>query len=359
MALNKKVFKKKYKEIEDKASKGVLSEIERQKEEKGSTSRSVGEYKEAPGGGTPAAGGGRGAMHKDFRVVDSKEEADKIRQKEPNAKIRYNQPRTDDGQFTYNSANAKPLSTEKSRGYTKPPFLHGVDLTFMEEGAVFKLSDPNLTRIISSITLTADQLIDACKVYLKNEKGFAGLVGGAITKKGRTSQVEKVDQEGKVNKVDTSQLAQSTQQDLAKSAASVRKGPFTANVTAKQQKENAKKKKALAMQNIMKKQPQQQQPVTVGSNVSNQPQKSNVANTSKPQTNVKKDYLKENWSPQEAQNNPKQFLNDNVELIKAMTGLVPGMKASKAVSIVASGKVKNFEHFKKIVEKHKQKKQNV
>ena len=52
----------------------------------------IGEYQEAPGGGTPLAAG------------------QKAPSKEWVAENRKMQPRDENGQFTYNSANAKPLA---------------------------------------------------------------------------------------------------------------------------------------------------------------------------------------------------------------------------------------------------------
>lgn len=92
--------------------------------------KSIGTYQEAPGGGTAVDGGGRGAMKKNFKVVNSKEEADAIREENPKAVIRYNQPRDEDGRFTYNSANAKELVEGPSRGHTVPPFLRGVKIVY-------------------------------------------------------------------------------------------------------------------------------------------------------------------------------------------------------------------------------------
>ena len=143
----------------------------------------IGTYQEAPGGGTPASGGGRGAMKKNFKVVDSKEEADAIRKNDPDAKIRYNQPRDEDGQFTYNSANAKELVYGPSRGYTVPPFLRGVKLTYVEKGSTLKVKDPEdmrrMTYLLSTINMSPEDIIMKCREYVKEEKGFLGMGEGS------------------------------------------------------------------------------------------------------------------------------------------------------------------------------------
>lgn len=70
----------------------------------------IGTYMESTGGGTPLA---KGEKLKDH----------------PEAK-RVKQPRDEDGRFTYNSANAKPLKYGPSRGETVPPFLRGAKIVF-------------------------------------------------------------------------------------------------------------------------------------------------------------------------------------------------------------------------------------
>ena len=194
----------------DKMTKAIDAEAQKQ----GAQAR--GTYKEAPGGGTPAKGGGRGAMKGDFEVVDNKEEAEEIRKEDPNAVIRYNQPRDENGQFTYNSANNKEITTKYSRGHTLPPFLKGVNLTFIKKGSEFQYTDADgkIKRVISSIDMTEEELISACKKYLKTEGGFAAIVGTAITKHGRPSATAKQTPSGKIGDLDVSTLAQSTQNNL-------------------------------------------------------------------------------------------------------------------------------------------------
>lgn len=195
----------------DKMSEAIKSEINKQRSEQGQ--KGIGEYNEAPGGGTPVKGGGRGAMNGDFEVVNSKEEADKIRKEDPDAVIRYNQPRNEDGTFGHNSANGKPLSTKNSRGKHEPAFLNNVDLTFIKKGATFQYKNEagKLERVISSIDMTADELKAACSVYFKTEGGFLGVIGTAVTKKGSPNKVEKTGVTGKTGEKDTSEFAQSTQ----------------------------------------------------------------------------------------------------------------------------------------------------
>lgn len=217
--------------VKDNASKAVLDEIKRQKDESKAvgqnTSKNMGEFDEAPGGGTPKQeGGGRGSMKKNFVVAESPDDPKAIQAKENGEKVRYMQPRNEDGTFTYNSVNGKGLSTNKSRGTSDIPWLAGIDLTFMVKGAVFKTTDPELKRLMSSITLTEEEMHDAMAIYFSNKGGFAGIVGAVITKKGRESKAEKSGDYGKVSTADTSKMSENTQKSLEESSQKVEKGPF-------------------------------------------------------------------------------------------------------------------------------------
>lgn len=227
MEENKKTpYENAYSRIQDHSSKAVAAEVKRQRDKVGETKdgKTMGEYNEAPGGGTPAKGGGRGAMNKEFYVVNSKEEAKDIKKKDEDAVIRYNQPRKDDGTFTYNSANGKSLSTKTSRGSTPVPWLDGIDLTFLEKGSTFKYEykeneeQPNekdkVGRLISGITMTPDELMEAAKVLLNDKRGFAGIVGGMITKQGREAKYEKEAEFGKTGQRKAEEFGENTQKRL-------------------------------------------------------------------------------------------------------------------------------------------------
>lgn len=146
--------------------------------------KSIGTYSEAPGGGTAVDGGGRGAMKKNFKVVNSKEEADAIREENPKAVIRYNQPRDEDGRFTYNSANGKELVEGPSRGVTVPPFLRGAKMVFAtkKKGIVSGGTTWNF-----NIDMTAGELASKFKDILGAKKA----ADSVERKKGRKSNAEK------------------------------------------------------------------------------------------------------------------------------------------------------------------------
>lgn len=202
----------------DKMTKAIDAEIQKQ----GGKAR--GTYGENAGGGTPGTGG-RGGMHsdgsskaetRDFIVADSKDDPVAQKAKDAGIPVRYAQPRDENGQFTYNSANNRGLSTKYSRGHTLPPFLKGVDLTFIKKGSEFQYTDENgkLVRVIASIDMTPEEFKNACKKYLETEGGFAAIVGTAITKHGAPSKTAKTGIEGKVGDLDVSKLRESTQEKL-------------------------------------------------------------------------------------------------------------------------------------------------
>ena len=219
----------------DRMSEAIVSEVTKQRHEQGQ--KSFGEYEEAPGGGTPGKKGGRGSMGGDFEVVNSKEEAEAIKREDPDAVIRYNQPRDENGQFTYNSANGKGISTKNSRGHTPVPFLAGVDLTFIKKGSTFQyeeveikrdkdgnpikdekgneVTEERLVRVISSIDMTADELATACRKYFEHAGGFLGVIKTAVTKKGSPSKIEQTGVTGKTGEIDLPSKALSTQQAVA------------------------------------------------------------------------------------------------------------------------------------------------
>lgn len=161
--------------------------------------KKFGEYTESTGGGTPIP---KGKTKEDMEGKPGFH--------------RVEQPRDEEGKFTYNSANGKGLKYGPSRGETKPPFLDGIVLTCIEEGTTMKTEDQK--RILSTISMSVDQLIENCKHYLDDEKGFAGLIGGFITKKGRESKAEK-DNVGFTGKQDLSKAGETTKENVKNSQA--------------------------------------------------------------------------------------------------------------------------------------------
>ena len=191
----------------DKMTKAIDAEVEKQ------GGRARGTYGENAGGGTPGTGK-RGGMHsdkdssnkesRDFIVADNPDDPLAKKAKQQGIPVRYSQPRDENGQFTYNSANNRKLSTKYSRGHTLPPFLQGVELTFIKKGSEFQYTDTDgkIKRVIASIDMTPEELANACKKYFETEGGFAAIVGTAITKHGRPSNAAKSIPSGKLGDLD-------------------------------------------------------------------------------------------------------------------------------------------------------------
>ena len=211
----------------DKMRQAVKSEINKQRAAQGKRSMEESYFMSA-GGGTPAAGGGRGAMKGEFRLVSSKEKADEIKNQDPKAKVRVAQPKdADTGQFLPNEVADMEITTKFSRGKGTHSFLDGIDLSFIKKGAEFQYEEKDeqgnskLVRVISSIDLTADELRAATMKYLKDERGFAGIVGTAINKKGAPSKVAKEGVTGKIGDKDPERLTDSTKNKLDEASKNV------------------------------------------------------------------------------------------------------------------------------------------
>ncbi|MBR3208888.1 MAG: hypothetical protein IKF82_01325 [Bacilli bacterium] len=169
-------------------SKGIL----------GKASEKIGSYSEAPGGGTPLAKGEK---------APSKEWVDAHRKM---------QPRDEDGQFTYNSANGKGLKYGPSRGTTVPPFLKGIKLTYCAPGTKLKIEgDGGIKVKIMTIDMSVEEIVSSCKSYIESEEGFAGMgKGSSIDKMGRKSKAEKEAEAGQAGFVDTKTLSAGTQKKM-------------------------------------------------------------------------------------------------------------------------------------------------
>lgn len=178
-------------------SKGVLGE----------NATKLGHYSESTGGGVPLAKGEKLKDHPVHRVQ---------------------QPRDDEGKFTYNSVNGKELKYGPSRGTTTPPFLQGIKLTFFQPGTKLKLDGPDGIKVkIATIDMTVEEIVTACKHYMAEEGGFLGMgEGSSITKKGKKSVEEKEAAPGQIGYVDPKTLSESTQKQMADAQAKYQKPNF-------------------------------------------------------------------------------------------------------------------------------------
>lgn len=137
----------------------------------------IGTYTESTGGGTPLEKGEKLKDHPEAHRVQ--------------------QPRDEEGKFTYNSANAKELKYGPSRGTTIPPFLRGVSIDFaIKKGDV--VIDAEGKRWVSEINISAGELFNRLKNYIEG-KGFGGKLEGEMSRKrGRTSGQERSKIDAKV-----------------------------------------------------------------------------------------------------------------------------------------------------------------
>lgn len=129
----------------------------------------IGTYKESTGGGTPLKKGEKLRDHPEAHRVS--------------------QPRDEEGKFTYNAVNEKPLKYGPSRGVTIPPFLKGVKLTFaIKRDTVINYN--GLTHL-AGINMTAKEFINKFREF-DRKKGFGILTKEIVErKKGRKSAAEK------------------------------------------------------------------------------------------------------------------------------------------------------------------------
>jgi hypothetical protein len=259
----------------------------------------IGTYQEAPGGGTPL-GKGQKAPSKEW-VADH----------------RKMQPRDENGQFTYNSANAKKLEYGPSRGKTIPPFLRGVELTFAEKGQVLKTKDNEKWKYsISTIDMSVEEMVENCKNYIAGEGGFLGMgKGSTIDKKGRVSKAEKESGEGTVEgkKVDISKAGKSTQDAFAKATEEYGKNrkPIFATKEPKEVKEEEQASKVF------------------GEDLTSKEEETNDVEFNASEIGA---------NPQQQQ----EWLNKNKESIDKIKKAYPEITNAQIVSLVVSGKVKKL-----------------
>lgn len=272
----------------------------------------IGTFKESTGGGTP--------LKKGEKLKDH-----------PEAK-RVQQPRDENGQFTYNAANAKPLKYGPSRGDTIPPYLQGVDLS-----AIVKKTNAvvyNGLTYLAGMKMSAQQILNKFKEW--NSGNFKGMNKDLDRKKGRKTNLEK------------QAIAENKQGIAATKDQKTETTPQGQRITKMAKKEYMQKlgiaiksvKGKKVNKNVFKK-AQPTQPTTP----ENKP--------SQPEVPKQPEQEKGSFDSISAKNNPKEYFEKNKDMIKEMISLVPGLKAGTAVAIIAKGKFKNIEEFKEYVKNNK------
>lgn len=129
----------------------------------------IGSYQEATGGGTPIPKGEKLKDHPEAHRVK--------------------QPRDENGQFTYNSANAKTLKYGPSRGVTVPPFLRGVEMVWAVKAKTPIVYEGSI--YLAGRDITAKQFVNMFKEY-SSDKGFGDVMDKISKKRGRRSRAEQL-----------------------------------------------------------------------------------------------------------------------------------------------------------------------
>lgn len=283
----------------------------------------IGTYKESTGGGTPLKKGEKLKDHPEAHRVS--------------------QPRDEEGKFTYNAANAKPLAYGPSRGVTIPPFLKGVKLTYaIKKDTVINYN--GLTHL-SGIDMSAEQFINSFKEY-KKDTGF-GKVSKEIVerKKGRKSNLEK----DVIAKNDQGIITKNGEQreEIKSVGYKGDKETFMGKFNQYKAKQKPKGKPIFVTKGSSSTEGNS------GDTPPDNPPENNDnnnggGNEDKGNVNEEKGKSME-FDSESAKNNPKEFFNNNKEIVKSVMETlsdVPGMSAAKAVALIASGKFKNLTELK-------------
>ena len=297
----------------------------------------IGTYKESTGGGTPLKKGEKLRDHPEAHRVS--------------------QPRDEEGKFTYNAANAKPLAYGPSRGVTIPPFLKGVKLTFaINKDTVINYN--GLTHL-AGIDMTAEEFIDSFKEY-KLGKGFGEVSKEIIARKrGRKSNLEK----DVIANNDEGIIAKNGNQREEIKTVGYRgdKEHFMSKFGEYKGKQKPKGKPVFAKKGSLGTDGDSGDtpPDNPPSNNNNNNNDNGGNNVNEDKGNVNEDKGKNmDFDSESAKNNPKEFFNNNKELVKSVMNTlsdVPGMSAAKAVALIASGKFKNVEELKAYYDNKKKK----
>ena len=264
----------------------------------------IGTYKESTGGGTPLEAGEKLKDHPEAHRVQ--------------------QPRDEEGKFTYNSANAKPLKYGPSRGTTIPPFLKDVKMKYAaKSGDRIVTNDGGKNLVyLNNLNFTVDSLINTFKQYF-NSSGFGQFSSEIKKKRGAVSKAEKA--ASSVSILDP----QSAQQALQK-VQQMYKGKTPKGFTP--------------IPNTPNTQPSQPTPQQPGGGQGNtnsfiKPQQP------KPQPTQTQEVKK--FDIQQAKDNPQQFMKDNYAEIQKIEQIVTNkgydLDVDELVKAIASGQFKDFD----------------
>lgn len=265
----------------------------------------VGKFKESTGGGTP--------IPKNEKLKDH-----------PEAK-RVQQPRDEDGQFTYNAVNNIPLKYP-SRGETIPPLLKNFNFdAVMQKGKITTIY--NGKRYQFHFDGDLDKFIRAFQQY-NGKDGIEGLEKEKVdTKKGRMSKVEKqMIQSGKDGIVILPNGAKSDPEAVKNFVSRYHKGhgeSYTKNKVGKLKEEYFNRKD--------------------DSDDSDNPSGPNNPNGPTGGSSGQK------FDSNLAKTNPKEFANKYETEISSILKEIPELTASDVIKLVSGGYVTSMDDLKDIL----------
>lgn len=310
----------------EKFTKGQKDHVEKMSKVVGKDSAGkIGHYAESTGGGTPIPAGEKLKDH-------------------PEAK-RVQQPRDQEGKFTYNSVNLKGLKYGPSRGKTVPPFMKGVTMTYVVKkdgnstvsgGKVYK----------THINMSAADFVDSMQEYKENEGGFLGIVNATVeSKRGRRSQAEKdMVGSGKEGFVDNIGNKSTSGLSKYKNLDDFRGDCQQFERKWKQEKEKFDERKFTRKKKTKKENPQPEN--NDQSNPGNNNDQPKIENSDQPKSTSINDE-----DVEMAKNNPEQFLDKYGKEIKEVVELAKsknykGINVRSLANLVGQGKKDVFEKIK-------------
>ena len=291
----------------------------------------IGTYQESTGGGTPLKKGEKLKDHPEAHRVQ--------------------QPRDENGQFTYNAANAKPLKYGPSRGETIPPYLRNVDLT-----AIVKKTNAvvyNGLTYLAGIKMSAQTILNKFKEW--NNGGFGSLNRDVDRKKGRKTDLEKqAISQGKQGIAATKE--QKTETTPKGGLITIHaKDTFMQKLTGNQQRFKGKKVNPAGFKKTQPTQPTKPAAPTAPSKPVQPAAPSTPNNPTQPSTPstpaapAKSNKIDSNL----AKTNPKQFINDNYDSINEIVELADkkgfDLDIDDLMDTISQGKINSFDEIKEMI----------